>query len=217
MEFIDQHIQDYAEHHSIQEPSYLNMLNRYTHTNVLKPRMLSGHLQGRFLSMVSRMLNPQHVLDIGTYTGYSALCLAEGLSIDGVVYTIDNNEEVTEVAKRFFEKSPYANQIALELGDAIEVIKKLNQTVPHWDLIWIDAEKSEYMAYYDQCIDKLRKGGILMADNVLWSGKVLDKQALEKDLDTGKLNAFNEMVQNDHRVFNVLMPIRDGIMMVQKL
>ncbi len=217
MEFIDPKIQHYAETHTVHEPAYLLELNRYTHTNVLMPRMLSGHLQGRFLSMCSRMLQPQYVLDIGTYTGYSALCLAEGLSPEGVVYTIDNNAEVTEVAKRFINKSPFQHQVSLELGDAITEIKRLNGMVPHWDLIWIDADKAEYMTYYDLCIDKLRKGGVLMADNVLWSGKVMDEKALDKDLDTKKLHEFNMKVMNDERVFNVLMPIRDGIMMIQKI
>jgi caffeoyl-CoA O-methyltransferase len=217
MEFIDKHIQDYSERHTSDEPGYLRELNRYTHANILKPRMLSGHLQGRFLSMVSRMLQPQYVLDVGTYTGYSALCLAEGIIQEGVVYTIDNNEEVTMVAKRFIDQSPFKHQISLELGDALTEIKRLNDIVPHWDLVWIDAEKSEYEDYYDQCIGKLRKGGILMADNVLWSGKVIDKTALDKDLDTKKLHEFNDYVMKDSRVSNLLMPIRDGIMMVQKL
>jgi caffeoyl-CoA O-methyltransferase len=217
MEFIDQKIQAYAEAHTDAEPAYLSELNRYTHTSVMKPRMLSGHLQGRFLSMCSRMIQPQYILDIGTYTGYSALCLAEGLKSDGVVYTIDNNEEVTEVAKRYIELSPYRHQVSLEIEDALSAIKRLNNIVPHWDLIWMDAEKSEYMAYYSLCIDKLRPGGIMMADNVLWSGKVLDEKAREKDLDTKKLDEFNKMVLSDKRVFNVLMPVRDGIMMLQKL
>ncbi len=217
MEFIDRNIQEYSEVHTTPEPSYLMDLNRFTHTNVLKPRMLSGHLQGRFLSMCSRMVQPQYVLDIGTYTGYSALCLAEGLREDGVVHTIDNNEEVTEVAKRFIGMSPYHHQVSLEIGDALNVIKRLNAVVPHWDLIWMDAEKSEYIAYYELCIDKLRKGGLLMADNVLWSGRVLDQASLEKDEDTKKLHEFNRMINRDSRVFNVLMPVRDGIMMLQKL
>jgi caffeoyl-CoA O-methyltransferase len=217
MDFIDKGIQAYAETHSDPEPAYLMELNRYTHSSVLRPRMLSGHLQGRFLAMCSRMMKPRYVLDIGTYTGYSALCLAEGLSSEGVVHTIDNNEEVTEVAKRFIAMSPYQHQVSLELGDALTEIRRLNQVVPHWDLVWIDAEKSEYMDYYDLCIDKLRQGGILMADNVLWSGKVLSEDAMKNDLDTQKLNEFNKKVIQDKRVFNVLMPIRDGIMMIQKL
>ncbi len=217
MDFIDSNVQNYAEKHSVAEPDYLRELNRYTHMNVLKPRMLSGHLQGRFLSMVSRMIKPQYVLDVGTYTGYSALCLAEGLSQDGVVYTIDNNEEVTETAKKFVARSPYQYQIAFEIGDAMTEIERLNELVPFWDLVWLDAEKSEYIGYYNLCIDKLRPGGILMADNVLWSGKVVDFSVMEKDLDARMLDEFNKTVLNDPRVFNVLMPIRDGIMMVQKL
>jgi caffeoyl-CoA O-methyltransferase len=217
MDFIQHDIQAYAEQHTSGESPLLQELNRYTHTSMMKARMLSGHLQGRLISMVSRMLQPQYVLDIGTFTGYSALCLAEGIASDGVVYTIDNNEEVAEVAKQFIEKSDYRHQVSIEIGNALDVIMRLNDVVPYWDLIWIDAEKSEYAAYYAACIDKLRKGGIMMADNVLWSGKILDQRALEKDEDTRKLHEFNQMVMHDPRVANVLLPVRDGIMMIQKL
>lgn len=216
MDFIDQKIQLYAEQHTAEEPDNLKELNRYTHSSVMRARMLSGHLQGRFLSMVSRMMKPTYVLDIGTYTGYSALCLAEGLAEGGRVYTIDNNEEVTSVAGRFIGASPYADNISMVLGDAIDELSKLNAKVPHWDLIWIDAEKSQYADYYRLCIDKLRPGGLIMADNVLWSGKVTDDKARLSDEDTQALDTFNKMVSGDKRLMNLLLPIRDGIMMMLK-
>lgn len=216
MDFIDPKIQLYAEQHTAEEPRHLKELNRYTHSSVMRARMLSGHLQGRFLSMVSRMMKPDYVLDIGTYTGYSALCLAEGLSEQGKVYTIDNNEEVTSVAKRYIDESPYADKINLVLGDALKELSRLNSTVPHWDLIWIDAEKSQYADYYRLCIDKLRPGGLIMADNVLWSGKITDEKSLLNDEDTKALHEFNKMISADDRLMNLLLPIRDGIMMMLK-
>lgn len=216
MDFIDQKIQDYAEQHTGEEPQHLKELNRYTQSSVMKARMLSGHLQGRFLSMISGMLKPACVLDIGTYTGYSALCLAEGLAEDGKVYTIDNNEEVASIARRFIDTSPYAAKISMVLGDAMDELSRLNGIVPHWDLVWIDAEKSQYADYYRLCIDKLRPGGLIMADNVLWSGKVTDAKALQNDEDTKAIDAFNKMISGDKRLTNLLLPIRDGIMMMQK-
>ncbi len=217
MDFIDKNIQNYAELMTTKEPDYLLALNRYTHTNVLKPRMLSGHLQGRFLATISRMMQAEYILDIGTYTGYSALALAEGLKDTGSLHTLEFNEEVAEVAQRFFKQSPYSNNIHLHIGDALQNIQKAGEMVPHWDIVWIDAEKSEYAAYYDLCIGKLRKGGLIMADNVLWSGKVVDEKALLNDEDTKHLHQFNLKIQQDERVSNLLLPIRDGIMMVQKL
>jgi predicted O-methyltransferase YrrM len=216
MDFIDLTIQNYAEKHCSQEPEHLQTLNRYTHTSVMKPRMLSGHLQGRFLSMISKLMHPTNVLDIGTYTGYSALCLAEGVRDDGIVYTLDNNDEVMLVAERFIAASPYSNVVKTVIGDALENLRQLNTVVDFWDLIWIDAEKSEYGQYYELCIDKLRPGGLIMADNVLWSGKVTDSSQLNKDKDTQALHAFNEMIMNDDRVENVLLPVRDGILMIRK-
>jgi caffeoyl-CoA O-methyltransferase len=217
MDFIDQSIQHYAEQHTSQEPVWLKELNRFTHTSVLKPRMLSGHLQGRFISMISRLIKPRFVLDIGTYTGYSALCLAEGLSENGIVYTIDNNEEVMHTANRFFSSSPYKDKIRALTGDALNIIADLNKEVDYWDIIWMDAEKSEYPAYYDAVIEKLRPGGLIMADNVLWSGKVVNANDLTKDKDTAILDAFNKQISADSRVENLLLPIRDGIMMARKL
>ncbi len=217
MEFIDENIQQYAERHTSPESALLHDLNRYTHTSVLKPRMLSGHLQGRFLSFISQMMQPTYILDIGTYTGYSALCLAEGLTENGKLYTIDNNEEVMLNAKSFIEKSEYAHKIETVTGNALPTIETLNAFVPHWDLIWMDAEKSEYSNYYDALFERLKPGGIIMADNVLWSGKIIDPKSLEKDQDTIQLDQFNKKILADSRVENLLLPIRDGIMMLRKL
>jgi predicted O-methyltransferase YrrM len=216
MEFINEDIQAYAEKMTQSESELLYELNRYTHTNVLKSRMLSGHLQGRFLSFISKMIQAKCILDIGTYTGYSALCLAEGLAEGGVLYTIDNNEEVMHVAQNTISKSEYAKQIECKLGNAIEIIEGLKQQVPQFDLVWIDADKWNYLNYYHLVIEHMKQGGVIMADNVLWSGKVLDEKALAKDEDTMKLHEFNEIVKNDERVENLLLPIRDGIMMVRK-
>ena len=171
MDFINPAIQAYSESFTHSENDLLSELNRYTHTNVLKPRMLSGHLQGRFISLMSKMQKPNNVLDIGTYTGYSALCLVEGLAENGTLYTIDNNEEVMAVAAGFISRHPRSNSIKMVTGDAVESIVSLNQQVEAWDLVWMDAEKSEYSTYYDLVIDKMRSGGLILADNVLWSGK----------------------------------------------
>lgn len=216
MDFINHLIQNYADSHTSEEPEHLKALNRHTHLHVLKPRMLSGHFQGRFLSMLSQLIRPTHVLDIGTFTGYSALCLAEGLSPEGCVYTIDNNEEVNVTAQKFIESSPYAHQISLKTGNADAVIPLLHETVDYWDIVWIDADKTAYKTYFDLCIDKVRKGGLIMADNVLWSGKVCDDNALKKDKDTQAIDEFNKYVSKDSRVTPVLLPIRDGIMMMIK-
>jgi len=217
MDFIDKSIQAYSEKHTSKEPQHLYQLNRYTHTSVLQPRMLSGHLQGRFLSFISGIAKPQYVLDIGTYTGYSALCLAEGLIENGKVYSIEIDEEVALIAKDFIANTEYANSIEIIVGNAIEKILELNNKVPYWDMIWIDAEKSEYMQYYEACFDKLKIGGIVMADNVLWSGKIIDNSALLNDEETQIINTFNQKIQNDKRVKNILIPLRDGIMAIEKL
>lgn len=217
MDFIDQAILDYSEQHTSSEPNNLYELNRFTHSNLLKPRMLSGHLQGRFLALMSQLINPDFVLDIGTYTGYSALCLAEGLSEKGVLYTLDRNDESLAVAETFFNQSKNKHQIKALHGEAIKLIEQLNQEVPYWNIVWIDAEKADYLKYYQLCIDKMAKGGLLMADNVLWSGKIVDQKELEKDKDTQLLHEFNQYIQADPRVENVLLPIRDGIMMIRKL
>jgi len=217
MEFTNPNIVAYSEQHTSKEDVLLAALNHYTHTSVLKPRMLSGHLQGRFLSFISHLMRPMNVLDIGTYTGYSALCLAEGLAENGKLYTIDSNEEVMHTAAGFIHQSNYHSQIEMVTGDALTAIQDLNSRVDAWDLVWMDAEKSQYSAYYNLLIDKIRPGGVIMADNVLWSGKILDQRELEKDEDTRLLDAFNKMVLADDRVDNLLLPLRDGIMVVRKL
>jgi predicted O-methyltransferase YrrM len=213
MEFIDESLANYAESHSSPEPALLAKLNRDTYANVLVPRMLSGHLQGRVLSMFSKMIQPKAVLEIGTYTGYAALCMAEGLAPDGVLHTIDINEELETRINKFVAQSPYANQIHLHIGNALDIIPTLQE---EFNLVFIDADKSNYSAYYDLLIDRLPSGAIIIADNVLWSGKILDQAEIAKDLDTRALDEFNKKITQDARVENVLMPVRDGLMVIRK-
>lgn len=208
MHFLPPEIEQYAAAHTEAESELLHALNRETNLNVLQPRMLSGHLQGRFLSMVSKLMRPKNILEIGTYTGYSALCLAEGLQPDGSLHTIDNNEELNEIATRYFEKSPYASQITKHTGQAMEIIPALHHL---WDLVFIDADKSNYLNYYGMVIDNVRPGGLILTDNVLWSGKVLSAQVPDNDKDTFAIKKFNETLAKDPRVEKILLPIRDGI------
>jgi caffeoyl-CoA O-methyltransferase len=209
MEILNVDLQRYAEQHTTPENDLLKKINRDTHANVLMPRMLSGHLQGRVLSMISHMIRPKNVLEVGTYTGYSALCLAEGLAQGGKVITIDINEELEPKVKSFFE--PFQDRIDYRVGNAVDIIPTLKET---FDLAFIDADKSNYSTYYDLIIDKVRPGGFILADNVLWSGKVLDKTP---DVDTKAIISFNQKIHDDRRVENVLLPIRDGIMTIRKL
>jgi caffeoyl-CoA O-methyltransferase len=211
MEIIDEALQAYSESHTTPESDLLSKINRDTHANVLRPRMLSGHLQGRLLSMISKMLSPSRILEIGTYTGYSALCLAEGLAEDGKLITLDVNEELEERVRSFFAQSPLENRIDFRIGDARSIIPQLNETL---DLVFIDADKENYSTYYDLVFPKVRPGGIILADNVLWSGKVINARP---DKDTAAILEFNRKIHEDHRVENVLLPVRDGIMMVRKL
>ncbi len=211
MEFIDPKIQEYAEAHSSPESDVLQQLNRDTHAKVLMPRMLSGHLQGRALSMFSRMIRPIHILEIGTYTGYSAICMAEGLHPDGFIHTIDINEELEPMVKKAIEAAGYQDNIVQLIGNALEIIPTLDY---QWDLVFIDADKINYARYYDLVIENVRPGGFIIADNVLWSGKVIAEKV---DKDTAALLEFNRRVQDDPRVMNVLLPVRDGLMVVQKL
>lgn len=213
MEFLDPKLAIYAEEHTSKETDLLVNLNRDTHANVLAPRMLSGHLQGRVLSMLSKMIQPTNILEIGTYTGYSALCLAEGLKEGGMLHTIDINEELETRIRKFLDQSEYKNMIELHLGDALEIIPTLK---PSFDLVFIDADKENYLNYYNLLIDLLPSGAVIIADNVLWSGKVIDKSQLSKDHETQCLDAFNKAVHADNRVENVLMPIRDGLMVIRK-
>jgi predicted O-methyltransferase YrrM len=212
MEFIDNKIEKYALSYSSEESELLYDLNRQTHINVLQPRMLSGHLQGRFLSMVSKALSPNSILEIGTYTGYSALCLAEGLSIDGSLTTIDKNPELENFAKSYFQKSSFKLKINMLVGDALSIIPTLKSK---WDLVFIDADKENYSNYFDLVIDNVRSGGWIIADNVLWSGKVLS-DTQPNDTETESLKLFNAKVHSDKRVTNMLLPIRDGLMILIK-
>ena len=212
MDFIDPIIEQYALDHSDQESDLLNHLNRQTHLNVLQPRMLSGHLQGRLLSAFSKALSPNKILEIGTYTGYSALCLAEGLLPNGVLYTIDINKELSSFTQKYFNNSIYKDQIKMIIGDAIDLIPKMNY---QWDLVFIDADKENYSIYFDMVIDHVNPGGWIIVDNVLWSGKVT-KPTTNNDLETAAIKAFNKKVNSDKRVSNILMPVRDGMMLIIK-
>ncbi len=212
MEFLPFEIDEYAKLMTSSESDLLRELNRETHLKILTPRMLSGHLQGRLLSMISKMLSPNLVVEIGTYTGYSAICLSEGLSEKGKLITIDNNKELEPILKKYLLNSPLSSQIDLRFGDASKIIEEIQGPV---DLVFLDADKENYSHYFDLLIDKVRSGGIILADNVLWSGKVV-KPVKENDKSTIALMAFNEKIQHDVRVENVLLPVRDGIMMIRK-
>ncbi len=210
--FINPDIESYAAAHTEDEPELLHRINRDTHLHVMKPRMLSGHFQGRLLSMISHMIQPKEVLEIGTYTGYSALCFAEGLANDGHIVTIDRNEELEDRTRMAFEQSPYAEQIEFLIGDAMEIIPGLDRS---FDLVFIDADKSNYINYYEMVFDKVRPGGYILIDNVLWSGKVLEP-IKPGDTDTETLVRLNQMVHEDPRVQEILLPIRDGLLLVRK-
>ena len=212
MDFIDPSIEAYALEHSEKESDLLFNLNRQTHLKVLQPRMLSGHLQGRILSFLSSAIKPKNILEIGTYTGYSALCMAEGLSKNGKLVTIDKNIELETMVKKYINDSYYKNQIEFINANAIDVIPTLNL---EWDLVFIDADKENYINYFDLVIDQVKKGGWIIADNVLWSGKVLEEPDV-KDKETIILQKFNEKVNQDSRVRNVLFPVRDGMMLMIK-
>ena len=214
MHFIPEDLDDYIVSHSENEPELLQQLNRETYQKILQPRMLSGHYQGRVLSMISKLKNPKNILEIGTYTGYSALCLAEGMQKNGELHTIDINEELVDFQRKYFDKSGYGNQIHQHLGDALKIIPKLNKT---FDLIFIDADKENYANYFNKIIDKLNIGGIILSDNVLWSGKVLEKTFKKDDTSTPALIEYNALLKNDKRVETVLLPIRDGLTISRKI
>lgn len=212
MEFLDEELDRYVCAHTEDEPEVLQRLNRDTHVNVLKPRMLSGHFQGRVLSMLSHMIQPKDILEIGTYTGYSAICLAEGLQDGGHLLTIDKNEELGDMVLKYIEESGNMDRIKSIIGDAMEIIPDLKR---EFDIVFIDADKSNYINYYHMVFDKVRTGGYIIFDNVLWSGKVI--QELKKnDKDTAVLLELNELVHNDERVQEVLFPIRDGLLVARK-
>jgi caffeoyl-CoA O-methyltransferase len=212
MSFIEDKIEIYALLHSQPESSVLNKLNRETHAKILQPRMLSGHMQGNLLSMFSKMIQPKQILEIGTYTGYSAICLAQGLTENGKLHTIDINEELEKMVRAFVEESQLTNKINCYIGNALTIIPTINET---FDLVFIDADKKNYAAYYDLVFDKVRSGGYIITDNVLWSGKVLDDPK-KMDADTKAIDDFNKKIHNDPRVEHMLLPIRDGLMIARK-
>ena len=207
MHFLSEDLENYANEHTDNEPILLQELSKRTHLTVLQPRMISGHLQGRFLSLLSKMVQPRTILEIGTYTGYATLCLAEGLHPEGVLHTIDIKEELTDLQREFFDRSGYGNQIVQHLGKAVDIISSLNTT---FDLVFIDADKQNYAHYFDLVIEKMNRGGIILSDNVLWSGKVVE-EVKPNDKHTQALMAYNQKIKDDPRVETVLLPIRDGI------
>ncbi len=210
---IDVELEKYISDHTQPEDEVLAELNRQTYINILRPRMLSGHIQGKILSMFSKMIRPKNILEIGTFTGYSAICLAKGLTDEGHLYTIDIDDEIEDFTRNYFEKSGLNNRITYKIGDARDVIPTLNKS---FDLVFIDAQKTEYLEYYKLVFDKVSPGGFIIADNVLWSGKVV-QELDSKDVVTKAVLEFNQFVHNDDRVENVLLPIRDGLMMLRKL
>ena len=213
MEFLPKEIDEYSGKHTQAETKVLSDLNRETHIKVLIPRMLSGHIQGRILSMFSHMIQPKNILEIGTYTGYSAICFAEGMKPNGKLITIDINNELETMANSYFEKSGFGNQIEMKIGNAMDIIPELELD---FDLVFIDADKNNYSNYFDLVIDKVNKGGFIIADNVLWSGKVTTEE-VTTDTDTKALDEYNKKIHEDSRVENVLMPVRDGLMVARKL
>ncbi|WJJ96177.1 O-methyltransferase [Algibacter luteus] len=214
MHFIPEELDNYVVAHSEDEPTLLQQLNRETYQKILQPRMLSGHYQGRVLSIISKMVNPKNILEIGTYTGYSALCLAEGMQSEGELHTIDINEELVDFQRKYFDKSGYGQQIHQHLGNAIDIIPNLNI---NFDLVFIDADKENYSNYFHVIIDKLNPGGIILSDNVLWSGKVLDTSFKKDDTSTPALIEYNKLLKADNRVETVVLPIRDGLTITRKL
>ncbi len=207
MHFLPEDIDNYVVAHSANEPEHLQALTRETYQKILQPRMLSGAYQGRVLSMISKLVNPKHILEIGTFTGYSALCLAEGLQENGALHTIDIKEELVDFQKKHFQASAFAKAIHQHLGPALEIIPTLDI---NFDLVFIDADKRNYINYFHTIIDKMNPGGIILSDNVLWSGKVVEPLQ-EKDIDTKILLEYNSLLKEDSRLETVLLPIRDGL------
>jgi predicted O-methyltransferase YrrM len=206
-------LEQYILNHTSPEDDFLKELDRETHLKVLRSRMLSGHLQGQILSMISCMVKPRYILEIGTFTGYSALCLAKGLAENGQLHTIEIDDELESIARKYFEKSGMGNKIVQHIGDARQVISSLQHT---FDLVFIDADKREYCDYYKLVFDRISVGGFLLADNILWNGKVVDPNETNDEQTRGILD-FNNLVHNDIRVKNVILPVRDGIMLIQKI
>lgn len=214
MDFISDDIMTYAINHTQEESNLLKALNKETHQKILQSRMISGHFQGRVLSFISQLIRPETILEIGTYTGYATLCLAEGLTKNGKIHTIEINEELIDFQKKYFDQSKFKNQIFTHLGDAIDIIPKLKLK---YDLIFLDADKANYPNYMEMVVPKLKRGGVLVADNVLWNGKVLDYQQKRDDIETKGIKLFSELVKKNSSLQTLLLPIRDGLMMCRKI
>lgn len=207
MHFISEELENYIEKHSAAEPELLQQLNKETYQKILQPRMLSGHFQGRVLSMLSKIITPKHILELGTYTGYATLCLAEGLKSDGTIDTIDINEELEDIQHKYFNTSAFKEQIIQHVGNALDIVPTLNKK---FDLVFIDADKENYINYWNLIVPMMNKGGIILSDNVLWSGKVLE-DVQKNDKSTPILLEYNKIVNEDPRVETILLPIRDGL------
>ena len=206
-------IDEYVELHSDKEPAYLARISRLTHLRLINPRMLSGHVQGRFLTMICHMLQPKRVLELGTYAGYSALCMAEAMPVDGVLHTIECDDELEDFILENLATVEHGKKICLHIGEALNIIQQLDET---FDLVFIDADKREYSAYFEAVLPKLRKGGFIIADNTLWDAKVLTNPA-KNDYQTIEIQRFNSLIANDSRVEKVILPLRDGITLIRKL
>ena len=211
-DIVNNKIEDYIRKNSSKEPKILKDLNKETHLKVLNPRMLSGHIQGRFLSIITKLIKPKKILEIGTYTGYSAICMAEGLIENGIIHTIDINEELVSIQNKYFAKSKCNNSIIQHVGDARSIIKSINEK---FDLVFLDADKENYIEYYELVIEKVKKGGLIIADNVLWTGKVVEPKKDDDEL-TQYLIDFNKMINEDDRVENIILPLRDGLNVILK-
>ena len=213
MDFVDKNIEKYVEAFSDKESPLLKEINEYTSKNVYQPNMLSGHLQGRILSFISKVKNPKYILEIGTYTGYSALCLAEGLKDDGKLITIDRDKSLYEKVNDFFSRSDYANKIEQKIGEALKVIPEIDLT---FDLVFIDADKKNYKNYFDNIIDKLSLGGVIIVDNVLWKGKVTDLSKNQNDKIAVYMNDFNDYIKKNKKISKLILPVRDGLTLILK-
>ena len=211
-DIVNNKIEDYIRKNSSKEPEILKDLNKETYLKVLNPRMLSGHLQGRFLSIITKLIKPKKILEIGTYTGYSAICMAEGLVENGIIHTIDINEELVSIQNKYFKKSKCNNSITQHVGDARNIIKNINE---EFDVVFLDADKENYIEYYELVIEKVKKGGLIIADNVLWTGKVVEPEKDDDEL-TQYLIDFNKMINEDDRVENIILPLRDGLNVILK-
>jgi predicted O-methyltransferase YrrM len=205
-------IEEYILNHSDREDPVLAELNRETNLKILRPRMLSGHLQGKVLEMISKMIHPERILELGTYTGYSAICLAKGLKEKGILHTIEINDELEEIIRKYFLKAGIENSVDLHFGDARKIIPQLNE---QFDLVFIDADKREYLEYYHLVFDVVKPGGFILADNVLWSGKVIELESPDDEYTKGIFD-FNRFIKNDDRIEKVILPLRDGLTLIRK-